>query len=416
VSLGGGMTGAKFLETAAGKGAAGSFASAVAIYAALNEIPNFVFNQAEMAARKEIQDKGQLLMANDVNKGDWTAHDRVTNTLSKYKLKTPQEIQLIALAADTLRNPGKNAKALYAGYSLFIASLPIFNNLPTWFARSEEVKQVAEKQLEQQKAVRLELQARLKMLWGESDAKKLDYDGGAKPASFFSQVALPSDELAAMLSTKIEFSATETRTVKGDRMKGEQLYRTIEVGLPADHPRAKEAKAFKFINEKGASLSDDALRSSLKKDYGISDVDAFLKKVSVKRLQEQISGLVSKATRETEELAGWAQNNDLRMIFNSDGTIKSNMGRELLAFTLGGSTNKYEIAVLEDRKVKRAGALLTGAKADAGEGSRLGTDYALGFVKRDGSLDESNKYILAYINTMKNYFASLTQTGGAQNG
>ena len=77
------------------------------------------------------------------------------------------------------------------------------------------------------------------------------------------------------------------------------------------------------------------------------------------------------------------------------------MGPELTAFMFEGKIRQLEATIVEERKMKRMEALISGKeKPSIGryiEGSRdgkfqMGLDFAYGFVNQDGSINTENKY------------------------
>lgn len=346
--LGAGIGGAMLLQKFAGRAAL-----PLAIVAAANEIPGMIFSDTGFELRKTAQDKSLQVMARAWNnQGDF-----------------------LALSM------------------LFLNNIPITNNFGAAGISGTDIKEAAEERQTQLDAAGRNARLRLAALWQETDAPTLAYDSTEKPASFFRGLDLPAEKLAGLLSSKVEFSEYEERydgslaRQGADGMPGSPY---VRVALPPNDPRAREARAYRFLTEQASKLSSEEISRKLTADFGLTDVNSFMQKVAVKQVQEEVATLLGSGSQEVERITGRSASAGLAELFDRDGTLKKGKGAELVSWTLGDKANGLKTAVVEERKLRRVAALLQGTKASA-------ADIELGLANRDGSVNENSPVYITFL-------------------
>ena len=140
----------------------------------------------------------------------------------------------------------------------------------------------------------------------------MGYFGEAKPIEYFRDISLPIDKLATLLASRIELSQSEE-------------------------------EAINFAANEGEKLPPGKLTKQLKEQFGIVNAAAFFQRVSVSRVQKIIAVLLSsQAVSEAEALNNSTPTNELRLLFNSDGTLKPGINTDLLHWTLNGRNDLFK--------------------------------------------------------------------------
>jgi hypothetical protein len=294
-------------------------------------------------------------------------------------------------------------------------SLPVFDKLPTFFLSDSDLKAKATQYLEQTEQVRAGARARLSMLWGNADGKKVfaDYDGGPRPASFFTGLNLSASELAKALRTRVHIKPTYTASsthcnggTSGQPAAGHMQAGCGEIQIqdPQDK-RVIEHRVYQRMLEIRHQYKDHSkLMAALQAEFGeLEDPEGFMQKVMVMEFQQQMAILASRETVTAEDAAGSHQNADLRRIFNEDGTLKQGKAAEeaLIAWMFKGKQDKVRDTIMEERKATRFHHLMaqTSTAPDGRLVANSGTtmdDIEIGLIDQYGNVNSQDPLVGKY--------------------
>jgi len=275
-------------------------------------------------------------------------------------------------------------------------SLPMFDKLGAIAVSEGEVKVKAEEYLKTITQMRDGTRAQLLMRWmGGEDGAVLNYDGSPRDAAFFQGVDLPFDSLASALRTRVDFPTTY-RVRSHDLSDGaggvptDPSMAERELPYPEGDIHLDEARAYQFLRENAGKLEfagdQTKLTAAVTRQFPRIDMPDFMRRVSIKQLQDEVASLVSSDTQEAEDILGRTDNHELRAAFNSDGTLKEGAEAEkgLTAWLFNGKPQEFQMAIVRDRQMRRFSALLGGAVPTE-------ADISLGFATADKQINTSHE-------------------------